>query len=51
MLQAARILRRSAGRAAFSTHPSESFLSGANSIYAEAMLHNYKKDPTSVHPR
>mmetsp|Transcript_14840 Transcript_14840/g.21914 ORF Transcript_14840/g.21914 Transcript_14840/m.21914 type:complete len:1037 (-) Transcript_14840:232-3342(-) len=32
------------------THPSESFLSGTNSVYAEQMLAAYKRDPNSVHP-
>ena len=37
-------------RAAFSTQPqkSDSFLSGASSIYAESMLDMYEHDPDSV---
>ena len=31
------------------THPSESFLTGTNSVYAEKMLEAYKRDPSSVH--
>jgi 2-oxoglutarate dehydrogenase E1 component len=31
------------------THPSESFLSGTSSVYAEQMLAAYKRDPESVH--
>jgi hypothetical protein len=36
-------------RVPLSTHASESFLSGTNSIYAEAMLRQWKQDPSSVH--
>lgn len=55
----ASILRSSRGRtsqvaASFlstkvKTHPSESFLSGTSSVYAEQMLAAYKRDPESVH--
>lgn len=31
------------------SHPSESFLSGTSSVYAEQMLAAYKKDPNAVH--
>jgi hypothetical protein len=31
------------------SHPSESFLSGTSSVYAEQMLAAFKKDPESVH--
>ena len=31
------------------SHPSESFLNGATSVYAESMLAAWKKDPSSVH--
>ncbi|GMH76819.1 hypothetical protein TL16_g07208 [Triparma laevis f. inornata] len=31
------------------SHPSESFLSGANGVYAEQMLMAWKRDPDSVH--